>query len=115
MLSEYRFGQVETPIGYVQLALRLCLMTRSFSSYISSYISFGSMPLLTSDNFIPTNNRAFSLKVTYRSNCEFQVEESEAIMSSKFIDMDENYFTPTIVAHSQESVSQHIFVGIIIF
>ncbi|KAF8946244.1 autophagy protein 13 [Haplosporangium gracile] len=61
MLSEDRFGQVETPLG------------------------------------------AFSLKVTYRSNCEFQVDESEAMLSSKFIDMDENYFTPTIVAHSQES------------
>ncbi|KAF9923944.1 autophagy protein 13 [Linnemannia zychae] len=60
MLSEYRFGQVETPLG------------------------------------------AFSLKVTYRSNCEFQVDESEAVLSSRFIDMDENYFTPTIVTHSQE-------------
>ncbi|KAG0365671.1 autophagy protein 13 [Mortierella sp. AD032] len=59
MLSEYRFGQVETPLG------------------------------------------AFSLKVTYRSNVEFQVDESEA--SSRFIDMDENYFTPTIITHSQES------------
>ncbi|KAF9575200.1 autophagy protein 13 [Mortierella alpina] len=62
MLSEYRFGQVETPLG------------------------------------------AFSLKVTYRSNCEFHVDESEAVLSSRFIDMDENYFTPTIVTHSQESV-----------
>jgi xanthine dehydrogenase molybdopterin-binding subunit B len=62
---------------------------------------------------MPINDRAFSLKVTYRSHCEFQVEESEAVMSSKFIDMDENYFTPTIVAHSQESVSQHVLVGII--
>ncbi|KAG0198322.1 autophagy protein 13 [Mortierella sp. GBA30] len=62
MLSEYRFGQVETPLG------------------------------------------AFSLKVTYRSNCGFHVDESEAVLSSRFIDMDENYFTPTIVTHSQESV-----------
>ncbi|KAK3813275.1 MAG: autophagy-related protein 13-domain-containing protein [Benniella sp.] len=62
MLSEYRFGQVETHIG------------------------------------------AFSLKVTYRSNCEFYVEESEAGMGSNFLDMEENYFTPTIVTHSQESV-----------
>jgi hypothetical protein len=30
MLSEYRFGQVETPLGYVKLALRACLMSRSF-------------------------------------------------------------------------------------
>ncbi|KAG0342077.1 autophagy protein 13 [Podila horticola] len=62
MISEYRFGQVETPVG------------------------------------------AFSLKVTYRSNCDFHVDESEAVLSSRFIDMDENYFTPTIVTHSQESV-----------
>ncbi|GJJ69297.1 autophagy-related protein 13 [Entomortierella parvispora] len=61
-LSEYRFGQVETPLG------------------------------------------AFSLKVTYRSNCEFHVDESEASMIYRFNDMDENYFTPTIVTHSQESV-----------
>ncbi|KAF9419305.1 autophagy protein 13 [Podila epigama] len=61
MVAEYRFGQVETPVG------------------------------------------AFSLKVTYRSNCDFHVDESEAVLSSRFIDMDENYFTPTIVTHSQES------------
>ncbi|KAG0212237.1 autophagy protein 13 [Mortierella sp. NVP41] len=61
MLSEYRFGQVETPLG------------------------------------------AFSLKVTYRSNCEFHVDESEAMLTSRFMDMDEHYFQPTIVTHSQES------------
>ncbi|KAF9994164.1 autophagy protein 13 [Entomortierella chlamydospora] len=48
-------------------------------------------------------NSAFLLKVTYRSNCDFHVDESEAVFSSRFIDMDENYFTPTIVTHSQES------------
>jgi autophagy-related protein 13 len=58
-------------------------------------------------------NRAFSLKVTHRCNVEFQVDESEAVLSSRFIDMDENYFTPTIVTHSQESVSPHITFWII--
>ncbi|KAF9401908.1 autophagy protein 13 [Mortierella sp. AD011] len=52
---------------------------------------------------IDWRNSAFLLKVTYRSNCDFHVDESEAVFSSRFIDMDENYFTPTIVTHSQES------------
>lgn len=41
------------------------------------------------------------------------MDESEAMLSSRFIDMDENYFTPTIVAHSQESVSQRVLARII--
>ncbi|KAI1316260.1 autophagy protein 13 [Mortierella claussenii] len=62
-------------------------------------------PMLAEFRFgqVETSLGAFSLKVTYRSNCEFHVDESEAVLSSKFIDMDENYFTPTIVTHSQES------------
>lgn len=41
------------------------------------------------------------------------MDESEAMLTSRFMDMDENYFTPTIVAHSQESVSQHVLACII--
>ncbi|KAF9969497.1 autophagy protein 13 [Actinomortierella ambigua] len=64
MITEYRFGQVETPVG------------------------------------------SFSLNVTYRSNVDFHVDESETLLSSRFIDMDENYFKPTVAAHShsQESI-----------
>ncbi|KAF9111506.1 autophagy protein 13 [Mortierella sp. AM989] len=54
---------------------------------------------------VETSIGAFMLKVTYRSNCEFHVDETEAVLSSRFIDMDENYFTPTVVTHSQESVT----------
>ncbi|CAG8500395.1 18085_t:CDS:10 [Racocetra fulgida] len=53
-------------------------------------------------NPIDTPLGVLSLKVNYRTNCEFYVDDSsDALLSSKFIDMDENYFTPTMVRYYQ--------------
>src|SRR4051794_11475494 len=52
--------------------------------------------------FFISNIRLFSLSVTYRLNCNFNVDDSERDLSSRFIDMDENYFTPTMAKHRQE-------------
>ncbi|KAI7856787.1 autophagy-related protein 13-domain-containing protein [Circinella umbellata] len=44
----------------------------------------------------------FKLHVEYRKNCDFQAEDSERDLSARMIDMDEHFFTPTMVQHRQE-------------
>ncbi|CAG8502720.1 2799_t:CDS:10 [Ambispora gerdemannii] len=56
---------------------------------------------------IDTPIGTFTLSVGFRSNCEFHIDDdSEAILSSRFIDMDENYFTPTMARYYQEEERQ---------
>ena len=38
----------------------------------------------------------YSLKVEYRPNVDFHVEDMESVLSEKFVDMDEDWFTPTV-------------------
>jgi hypothetical protein len=44
----------------------------------------------------------FKLNVTYRRNCDFKVEDSERDLSAQFIDMDEQFFTPTMAKYQQQ-------------
>ncbi|KAI9714168.1 MAG: hypothetical protein M1812_006496 [Candelaria pacifica] len=39
---------------------------------------------------------AFSIQVSYRTNCDFRVDDSEALLSSHFMGMDEHFFTPSL-------------------
>ena len=45
----------------------------------------------------------FSIAVSYRSNCDFRIENSEAILSSQFIDEDEDMFKPSLRNRSDQS------------
>ena len=38
----------------------------------------------------------FSAEVTYRNDCNFRVDDSEAILSSRFMGADEHFFTPSL-------------------
>ncbi len=38
----------------------------------------------------------FSIRVTYRSNCDFRIDDSEALLSSQFMGMDEQFFEPSL-------------------
>lgn len=38
----------------------------------------------------------FSVKVTYRLNCEFRVDDSESLLSSRFMGADDELFTPSV-------------------
>jgi autophagy-related protein 13 len=38
----------------------------------------------------------FTVKVSYRTSCEFRVDDSEALLSSHFINLDEHYFRPSL-------------------
>jgi hypothetical protein len=44
--------------------------------------------------------------VNYRRNCDFQVDDMERDLSARFIDMDEQYFTPTMAKYQQEQDMQ---------
>lgn len=37
-----------------------------------------------------------SIHATFRSNCEFRIDDSEALLSSRFMGMDEQYFEPSL-------------------
>ncbi len=39
---------------------------------------------------------ALSVTVTYRSHCDFRIDDSEAFLSSRFMGMDEDYFEPSL-------------------
>ncbi|PGH02529.1 hypothetical protein AJ80_08840 [Polytolypa hystricis UAMH7299] len=38
----------------------------------------------------------FSVRVTYRTNCEFRVDDSEALLSSRFMGADDTFFRPSL-------------------
>ena len=48
--------------------------------------------------------RTLSLKVNYRTNCDFHIDASaEEILSYNFmVDFDEQFFTPTVAKYNQE-------------
>ena len=39
---------------------------------------------------------ALCLQVTYRNQCDFRIDESEAFLSSRFMGMDDQYFEPSL-------------------
>ncbi|MCJ1375940.1 autophagy protein 13 [Loxospora ochrophaea] len=39
---------------------------------------------------------SFSIQVTYRTGCDFRIDNSEALLSSKFAGMDEDLFEPSL-------------------
>lgn len=46
--------------------------------------------------------RTFKLTASYRRNCDFKVEDAERDLSAQFIDMDEQFFTPTMIKYQQQ-------------
>ena len=38
----------------------------------------------------------FSIRVSYRTNCEFRVDDSEALLSSHFMGIDDHFFRPSL-------------------
>jgi autophagy-related protein 13 len=48
----------------------------------------------------------FSVKVTYRLNCEFRVDDSESLLSSRFMGADDELFRPSIPSDNLHSRRQ---------
>lgn len=47
----------------------------------------------------------YKLSVEYRSEVDFHVDDLESVLSEKFVDMDEDWFTPTMARHRMEGTS----------
>ena len=60
-----------------------------YQSYdrVVEHFSFGS---------IESPAGAFSMNVFYRSNCDFQIDDSEALLSSRFMGVNEDFFQPSL-------------------
>lgn len=54
--------------------------------------------------FAPSNSPIgpFCISVTYRSNCDFRVDDSESLLSSHFMGMDDHYFEPSLGGRPHE-------------
>lgn len=44
----------------------------------------------------------YKLGVAYRPEVDFHAEDMESVLSEKFVDMDEDWFTPTVARHRME-------------
>ncbi|MCJ1282340.1 autophagy protein 13 [Xylographa opegraphella] len=60
-------------------------------SRVSEDYSFGS---------IDSPAGEFTIKVSYRANCDFRIDNSEALLSSHFMGMDEDLFVPSLGRHT---------------
>lgn len=67
----------------------------------------GSGQVLGEYSFGTTESPAgpFSVQVTYRINCDFRVDDAEAILSSRFMGADDQYFRPSIPSEETSKVS----------
>ncbi|OXV05443.1 hypothetical protein Egran_06789 [Elaphomyces granulatus] len=45
----------------------------------------------------------FSVQVTYRRSCEFRVDDSEALLSSRFMGADDDFFRPSLLPTEETS------------
>ncbi|KAI9151657.1 Autophagy-related protein [Paramyrothecium foliicola] len=52
-----------------------------------------------------------STSVTYRNNCTFRVDDSEALLSSRFVGIDENFFKPSISQGTEKQRGAAIEIG----
>ena len=47
----------------------------------------------------------YNLSVDYRPEVDFHIDDLESVLSEKFVDMDEDWFTPTMARHRMEGTS----------
>lgn len=66
--------------------------------YLTAPLSGGNEKVVDTYNFGVTESPAgpFSVQVTYRTNCDFRVDDSEALLSSRFMGADDEIFRPSL-------------------
>ncbi|KAI9926761.1 hypothetical protein ASPWEDRAFT_121227 [Aspergillus wentii DTO 134E9] len=69
----------------------------------------GSGKVVDTYNFGVTESPAgpFSVQVTYRTSCDFRVDDSEALLSSRFMGADDEIFRPSIPSADLHEVPNH--------
>ncbi|KAE8147378.1 autophagy-related protein 13 [Aspergillus avenaceus] len=53
----------------------------------------------------------FSVQVTYRTSCDFRVDDSEALLSSRFMGADDEIFRPSLPTRVADGKSLHPEIG----
>lgn len=53
----------------------------------------------------------FNISVAFRTNCEFRVDDSEALLSSHFINLDEHFFRPSLHQRAPSQPLGYVSVG----
>jgi autophagy-related protein 13 len=75
-------------------------MARSTPQWDALQVPFFSATEDVTDNFsfgkVESPAGSFSITVSYRKNCDFRVDDSESLLSSHFINLDEHYFRPSL-------------------
>jgi len=66
--------------------------------HLAAPLSEGSEKVVDTYSFGVTESPAgpFSVQVTYRTNCDFRVDDSEALLSSRFMGADDEIFRPSL-------------------
>ncbi|KAJ5383874.1 Autophagy-related protein 13 [Penicillium concentricum] len=66
--------------------------------HLTAPLSEGSEKVVDTYGFGVTESPAgpFSVQVTYRTNCDFRVDDSEALLSSRFMGADDEIFRPSL-------------------
>jgi autophagy-related protein 13 len=66
--------------------------------HLTAPLSEGSEKVVDTYSFGVTESPAgpFSVQVTYRTNCDFRVDDSEALLSSRFMGADDEIFRPSL-------------------
>jgi autophagy-related protein 13 len=76
-------------------------LTDSTSEVASDY-SFGSTP---------SPAGPFSVRVTYRDNCDFRIDDSEELLSSRFLGTDDDLFRPSMPSEHEKQDRTRVDVG----
>lgn len=73
------------------------LMSLDGSQKVSSDFPFGT---------IDSPAGSLSITVSYRTNCKFHVEDSEALLSSQFMGADDDFFKPSLPGSSRQRLNR---------
>ena len=96
-----KFGKGRSHMG-LKLGYRLIdgsqIGSLSRSDNLSTRLVDSNSEVLTSYNFGKTESPGgpFSVKVDYRQNCDFRIDDSEELLSSRFLGADDDLFQPSL-------------------
>ncbi|OCK77551.1 autophagy-related protein 13 [Lepidopterella palustris CBS 459.81] len=106
---KYYRRMAKQPANHPSLKLNYRISNDSFKSPRLDTLHVPLYPSLESVTerqvFAPSNSPIgpFCISVSYRTNCDFRVDDSESLLSSHFMGLDDHYFEPSL-SRPQEAV-----------
>lgn len=99
---KYYRRMAKQPANHPSLKLKYRIFNDDFKSPRRDTLDaplYPSPEAVTDRQTFPTSNSPigpFCLSAEYRSNCDFRVDDSESLLSSHFMGMDDHYFQPSL-------------------